>query len=181
MTLRVYFESINHDYLRYVIDRRYFYIHDTERFIIEAFVSHRYASLRDHASKNWSKRSIGVPQGCSLSLFLANIAAHELDKQLERLNGSFVRYADDIVAVAHSYADVPNIVAAFRQHCDRSGIALNDEKSPGIALLIGDNHEMEQKALEDDDIDRITQMREFDYIGYKFSMGWIGLSSRGIG
>src|SRR5215203_2881822 len=142
MTLRVYFESINHDYLRYVIDRRYFYIHDTERFIIEAFLSHRYAFLRDHASENWSKRSVGVPQGCSLSLY----AAHELDKQLETLNGSFVRYADDIGAVAHSYADVSNIVAAFRQHCDRSGIALNDEKSPGIALLIGDNHEMEQKA-----------------------------------
>jgi len=40
---------------------------------------------------------------------------------------------------------------------------------------------MERKALEDDDIDRITQMREFDYIGYKFSIGQIGLSSRRIG
>ena len=41
------------------------------------------------------KRRKGVPQGSSLSPLLSNIVLHELDRELERQDLRFVRYADD--------------------------------------------------------------------------------------
>jgi group II intron reverse transcriptase/maturase len=41
------------------------------------------------------KRKKGVPQGSPLSPLLSNIMLHELDKELEKRNHRYVRYADD--------------------------------------------------------------------------------------
>jgi RNA-directed DNA polymerase len=42
-----------------------------------------------------TKRRKGIPQGSPLSPLLSNILLHELDKELERKNLRYVRYADD--------------------------------------------------------------------------------------
>lgn len=42
-----------------------------------------------------TKRRKGVPQGSPLSPLLSNIMLHELDKELERRELKYVRYADD--------------------------------------------------------------------------------------
>lgn len=70
-----------------------------------------------------------------MSLFLSNIAAHELDRELERSNGMFVRFADDIVCVSFDHRDALAVVDAFRSHGYFSGILINYQKSPGIKLL----------------------------------------------
>ena len=46
-------------------------------------------------------RKAGTPQGGPLSPLLANIYLDPLDKELERREVSFVRYADDIAIFAH--------------------------------------------------------------------------------
>ena len=126
-----YFDSIKHDYFRYLFDKSIFVISPTERFLLETFLVHKFAIPPAYKTKNFEARSVGTPQGCSLSLFLANIAAQELDKQLENSNGMFVRFADDIVCVAHSHDDALSAVTRFRAHCTYSGISINYKKSPG--------------------------------------------------
>ena len=44
-----------------------------------------------------AERKIGAPQGGVISPLLCNIYLHELDKELEKRNHRFVRYADDFV------------------------------------------------------------------------------------
>ena len=176
-----YFDSIKHEYIKFIIDRGDFFISPTEKHIIESFLYHKYAKIKDYKAKAFESRKRGVPQGCSLSLFLSNIAAHELDKELEKSNGSFVRFADDIVCVAQSYGDALSIAKDFKDHCYYTGITINFEKSPGVCLVTNNNHSVERDFFIDDgDIGKITMIGEFDYIGHKFTNSSVGMSTRGI-
>ena len=176
-----YFDSIKHEYLRFVLDRRDFSVAPAERWVIDKFLTHRFAAPKDYKNGNFEHRKLGVPQGCSLSLFLSNIAAHELDKELEQSNGSFVRFADDIVCATHSYSDALRITKAFENHCHYSGIQINHEKSPGICLLEATSPPVKRDYFIDDgDIGKIETIKEFDYIGHKFTSSSVGISSRGI-
>jgi RNA-directed DNA polymerase len=176
-----YFDSIRHDYINFILDKNEFFVSPAERHIITSFLSHRFATLGDYASGTLQTRAAGVPQGCSLSLFLSNIAAHELDKQLERSNGSFVRFADDVVAVAHTYSDATNIADAFTKHCHYSGIAINHKKSPGITLFRKAEPSINRDYFYDNgDVGKLTTIDEFDYIGHKFLDRRIGISSRAV-
>mgnify|MGYP002396116164 FL=1 len=51
------------------------------------------------------KRRKGVPQGSPISPFLSNVMLNELDKEMERLNLNFVRYADDFSIYCKTKAD----------------------------------------------------------------------------
>jgi hypothetical protein len=86
------------------------------------FLKHKFGTTVEYKAKNFSSRATGVPQGCSLSLFLSNVAGHELDQDLGRKNGRFVRFADDVVCVTYGHDDavsvvdprIPNFVLAWR-------------------------------------------------------------------
>ena len=176
-----YFDSIKHDYINFMMENDDFYISPTEKYIIERFLEHRYASSSDYREGNYLNREKGVPQGCSLSLFLSNIAAHELDKQLERTNGMFVRFADDVVCTAQNYSDALNIASAFKNHCHYSGISINHDKSPGINLLRGESQSDDRLYFIDgSDIGELETIDEFDYIGHKFSRNSVKMSDRAL-
>jgi len=55
----------------------------------------RWLRVPIHKNGQLQKRRKGVPQGSPISPLLSNIILHELDKEMERLNLKFVRYADD--------------------------------------------------------------------------------------
>ena len=55
------------------------------------------------------KRRKGVPQGSPLSPLLSNIMLHELDRQLEKRNCKYVRYADDFSIYCESHSKAKKI------------------------------------------------------------------------
>lgn len=176
-----YFDSIKHEYINFLLDSDSFFISPMEKYIIRKFLKHQYFQRKDYNQHNKKTREIGVPQGCSLSLFLSNIAAHELDKALEQSNGMFVRFADDIVCIAKEYGDADKIKDAFISHCHYTGISINFEKSPGIRLLSApNNNENRDYFIDNEDIGKIYSIREFDYIGHKFTRDSVKISDRGI-
>lgn len=176
-----YFDSIKHDYINFVLDESEFFISPAERHVISAFLNHRYSLFKDYSKNNHSRRMRGVPQGSSISLFLSNIAAHELDKELGKSNGSFVRFADDAVCVTSNYSDALNIASIFREHCYYSGISINHKKSPGICLLENPLEKARRKFFIDgSDGGKISHLKHFDYIGHKFSWQSIGISDRAV-
>jgi RNA-directed DNA polymerase len=177
-----YFDTIDPAYLRRLIGNRdLFLITSAERTAIYAFLSHEFAHVNDYLGKSYLQRTRGVPQGCSLSLFLSNAAAHELDLALDRQNGTFARFADDVVAVAHSYTDARDIALQFRAHCKVAGIEINYDKSPGILLFDqGKAGDARTFFLDADDGGRINTIDEFDYLGHKICKGGVALSSRAV-
>jgi RNA-directed DNA polymerase len=176
-----YFDTIEHSYIAKLIDRQSFVVTAAERHIISAFLQHDYASYPSWQTFNYEKRSVGVPQGSSLSLFLSNIAAHDLDMALEKTDGSFVRFADDVIAVAHSYTAARNIELEFREHCERSGVKINFEKSSGISLLGGRaSDDTRSYFLDKDDGDHLKQQTFVDFLGHRVSSNRIDLTDKAI-
>jgi len=176
-----YFDTIDHNYIDKLIHQYSFVITKAERFIIKAFLKHKYLPITSWQTRHWSTREKGVPQGSSLSLFLSNLAAQELDMELERLNGSFVRFADDALAVAHSFEDARNIELEFRRHCLKTGVLINFEKSSGIKLLAGRKSDDDRNFFIDrDDGGDLAKLDFVDFLGHRVSAAEIDLTDKAV-
>ena len=101
--------------------------------------------------------------------------------ELERLNGSFVRFADDALAVAHSYEDARKIELEFRRHCLKTGVSINFEKSSGITLLTGRKSDDERNFFIDgDDGGDLKNIDFVDFLGHRVSAGEIDLTDKAV-
>ncbi|MCK3771276.1 reverse transcriptase domain-containing protein [Microbacterium aerolatum] len=131
-----FFDTVDHNFLRESLDRVGVNRTPLEHHLIERFLETPEPYL-ELSEKNASapNRTRGVPQGTSLSLFLANLAASDLDRALERLGVGFVRYADDTLIWSTDYSRICDAVAALHEASHEIGSPINSEKSPGIRLL----------------------------------------------
>lgn len=111
----------------------------------------------------------GIPQGTSVSLFLANIACLRLDKEFERLGVKFARYADDTVICTPSYEAVCRAVDALVKFSSDSGVPINFKKSAGIHLLAPTAHSTE-----------IRSKPAFDFLGYAISNSQLSIKRASV-
>jgi retron-type reverse transcriptase len=161
-----YFDCIPSSYLLGLMDdRELLSLTDVEKKVLRQFLFHEYAQRDEYTAGEFKRRHKGTPQGSSISLILANLAGHSLDTALEKLPGKFVRFADDVTALCDSYEDAIKIERAFFAHCQKTGIEMNRDKSPGIAVLA--NKEAE-----------IRTVSKIDYLGYSFTQDGLRLSDR---
>jgi RNA-directed DNA polymerase len=86
--LKSFFDEVNHDYLMILLKRKV-----KEPQLLRLIW--RYLRSPLQIDGKLQKRRKGVPQGGPLSPLLSNIVLNELDKELEKRNLRFVRYADD--------------------------------------------------------------------------------------
>ena len=177
-----YFDSIDQTYIEKIIsDKLMFLLSHAERAAMEAFLSHEYENVKTYRDNVFSKRIRGVPQGSSLSLFLSNIASHQLDLALENQNGTFVRFADDVVAITHSYTDALAVAAQFRIHCERAGLRINYEKSPGIMLFGGTpDREKRDFTVDKDDGSLLKTIEYIDFLGHRVRVDGVSLPDKSI-
>ena len=105
-----YFDSIPSHYLETCIsDPERISLTPHERAVFREFMYHKYADRKGYSMGNFRRRHIGTPQGSSVSLLIANLANHDLDRALERRSGRFVRFADDVVALCSNHAEAEEI------------------------------------------------------------------------
>lgn len=181
MDFSKYFDTIEHRYIEHLVENGGFNFSGAEKVIIREFLRHRISSAKSYSRAATARKSRGVPQGSSISLFLANLAGHELDRRLEASNGRFVRFADDVVVVTETHRDAIRAAASFEEHCRYSGISVNYKKSDGISLL-QPRSSLEKRSffVDNDDGHDLNIKESFDYLGHKFSRDKIQLSSRSI-
>lgn len=152
-----YFDNIPAWYLKEKIsDASLVSLTPHERYIFTRFIHHRFADADNYTSGVYKRKHIGTPQGSSISLFLANLANHELDTALASAAGKFVRFADDVVALCDNYAQAQDLERCFAMHCRKSGLIINEKKSPGIAIIAPKTAEIRTYA-------------SFDYLGYRMT------------
>jgi len=89
-----------------------------------------------------STRSEGTPQGSPLSPLLSNIILDELDKELEKRQHSFVRYADDISVYTQSEMAAKRVMSSIIKFIERKLLLrVNREKTkvsrPEESMLLG--------------------------------------------
>jgi hypothetical protein len=154
-----YFDTIDHEHIRRVLED-YFLLTEVERQAIEGFLEVGPCQSSEYSALAGPKREVGVPQGTSISLFLANVAAWELDRALEGEGVGFVRYADDTLIWSADYARLCSAVEILHTHAEGIGAAVNAEKSPGIHLLV-------PRGVRGE----IATVNSVDYLGHRLTTG----------
>jgi group II intron reverse transcriptase/maturase len=141
--LRGYFDSIPHEKLLEVIERRV-----SDVWILRLIRWWLKAGVMEEDGITYS--DTGTPQGGVISPLLANIYLNELDRcwtergyNSIRYEAHLVRYADDMVILCRK--DVGRYYAEFKQEIERLGLELNEAKT------------------------RVVDAREgFDFLGMRF-------------
>ncbi|ANM16330.1 reverse transcriptase protein [Rhizobium sp. N541] len=159
-----FFDSIEHGYLTRCFSKGGdFLTTKMERTVLTAVMNHAWRDL----SGNSGTRTVGIPQGNSISLFLANAAAHSLDRDLGKLSGSFARFADDSVVINLSYEDALKTSEAYARFSARSGVKINKVKSTGIRIFSAVACEM-------------AHIPSFTFLSYKFTPDGLSISDKSV-
>jgi len=163
-----FFDEISHEYLLSIL-RKNFNASDTELFLVERILKSSHAEGHSkYAAGTFAQRSKGIPQGSTLSLFLANAVCYELDRGLENLGVKFARFADDLAVICESYdlaCKAADLVLRFSKD---SGVPVNFNKPGGISLISpAPENEMRSKP-------------SFSFLGHEISATDIQLSPKRI-
>lgn len=149
-----FFGSIEHQFLFAQLHQNGFLVSDEEEQVIRAI-------LKD--------REKGIPQGTSLSLFLANLVCWKLDKSLEKAGLKFARYADDTVIWSPSYTSICDSFVIINEFPLETGVPINVKKSGGISLLARDGLAAE-----------IASKSSFDFLGYAIGVDRVSVREKTI-
>ncbi|WP_435094142.1 reverse transcriptase domain-containing protein [Clavibacter michiganensis] len=161
-----YFDSIEHSHIFYTLKANGFFVTPAEHAVIHAFLS---APLQDEL--NYDPEAppkddhVGIPQGTSISLFLANVSAWQMDRSLERVGVGFARYADDTVIWAPEFEQITRAVNILKAQSDLMGARLNHKKSHGVRLFIAPGEPAE-----------IASTQSVSFVGYTFQDGKVRLA-----
>ena len=164
-----YFDSIRPDYLLRVI-KAHVKCTPREENLIRAFLRYQFAEGEPgYESARFASSLIGFPQGTTISLFFANIACLELDREIERTGATFARYADDTVIVCDDYGIANRLAGIMLTHGVRSGAGINEEKSEGISQ-VGEERLTELKKASE----------SFVFLGHQISTRGVAPASRTV-
>lgn len=155
-----FFDLISHEYVWETFSNLGIISSPLEKSLIRTFLAHPPYSVNELG--NGKKREVGLPQGTSISLFLANVAATPIDRSLERLGVGFARYADDTLIWSDSYEKICTASRILQEAAHEIGSPINFEKSPGIRIL----SKPEARSSE------IEETKSVNYLGHT-----LGLSS----
>ena len=126
--LEKFFDRANHDIL---IDRLRKRIHDVG--IIRLIRAYLNSGIMDGGVV--IERHEGTPQGGPLSPLLANVLLEEVDKELERRDHYFVRYADDCNVYVRSHRAGERVMSLLRRLYARLRLKVNEAKSAVTSVL----------------------------------------------
>lgn len=150
-----FFGSISHSYLKAQYKNNGFYISEEEKFVIDSFLD---------------GRDVGIPQGTSISLFLANLVCWQLDLKFEREGLKFARYADDTVIWSPDYQKICNAFTIINDFSSSTGISINAKKSDGISLLTNEELPAEMKNTK----------TYVEFLGYSISVNSVSIKNASV-
>lgn len=147
-----FFGSIGHNYLYAQLHENGFLVSEEDEQVVRAFLS---------------KRDRGIPQGTSISLFLANLVCWKLDKSLEKSGLKFARYADDTIVWSPDYSAICRAFTLIESFSREAGVPINPNKSDGISLLA-------RKGLTTE----IASKEEFHFLGYSIGVSHVSIRDK---
>ncbi len=151
-----FFGSINHSYIFYQMKENGFLISPKEEEIIRAFL--------------FPFNGRGIPQGTSISLFLANMICWRLDRKFEEEGLRFARYADDTVVWSKEYGKIGKAFEIINEFSKEAGIGINFNKSDGISLLQKEKMPAEFK----------NSKTFIEFLGYRISLDNVGIKDKAV-
>lgn len=123
MDLEKFFDTVNHSKLMELLSRTI-----TDSRVLSLI--HRYLNAGIQIGQTFEPSKEGVPQGGPLSPLLSNIMLNELDKELERREHKFARYADDFIILCKSKRSSERVMQSITTFIEKKlFLKVNREKS----------------------------------------------------
>jgi group II intron reverse transcriptase/maturase len=123
LDLEKFFDEVNHHRLMWLLSTRI-----GDKRVLQLI--HRYLKAGMLEGGLISQRTKGTPQGSPLSPLLSNIVLDELDKELERRDHSYVRYADDVKIFVGSERRAREVKASITKYITgKLKLKVNENKS----------------------------------------------------
>lgn len=123
LDLEKFFDTVQHSKLIEVLSRT---IHDGR--VISLI--HKYLNAGVQVGSELQTNEEGVPQGSPLSPILSNVMLNEMDKELERREHKFVRYADDLLILCRSKRSAERTMSSMTRFIeDKLFLKVNRNKS----------------------------------------------------
>jgi RNA-directed DNA polymerase len=121
--LAKFFDTVEHDVLMCRISRKV-----RDKRVLQLIGKYLRAGVVINGRREETRK--GVPQGGPLSPLLANILLDDLDKELEKRNHRFARYADDFVILVKSRRSGERVMAGISRFLERKlKLKVNQTKS----------------------------------------------------
>jgi len=135
LDLENFFDKVNHDRLMSTLSKKI-----TDKRTLKLIRSYLTSGIMEGGVI--STRSEGTPQGSPLSPLLSNIVLDELDKELEKRNHSFVRYADDVSIYLSSETSARRVMTGITKYIEgKLLLKVNKDKTnvskPEVSVLLG--------------------------------------------
>jgi RNA-directed DNA polymerase len=163
-----FFDQIDHQYLWGILRNHGFLYTEMEENVLEMFLKSKYAYAASYDPNAGTERKQGIPQGTSVSLFLANVACWELDQELEHIGVQFARYADDTLIWSNSYEQVVRAYDIICYFSRLMGVPINFDKSEGITLI-------SDRAREE-----LKSKSQVKFLGYDISLKRVSISDKSV-
>lgn len=150
--LSKYFDSVP---LRYVdeafdkVETRY-----GHSAIIDVLRKYYHSDLYFDENNNLQRKYQSLKQGCAVASWLADVLLYDLDEELSRLNGYYVRYSDDMLFIGKDYEKAMTIL---QQRLGEMSMTLNPKK-----------------------VEYLTSDKWFKFLGFSIKGDMISLSSSRI-
>lgn len=123
LDLEKFFDEVNHDRLMWLLSTRI-----GDKRLLRLIRKYLQAGIMQGGLV--SQRIKGTPQGSPLSPLLSNIILDELDKELERRQLSYVRYADDIKIFCSSKLSAERVKQKITTYIvEKLRLKVNEQKS----------------------------------------------------
>ena len=163
-----FFSDLSHKHLDEMIAQRNLFLTAEEKQVMTAFMKSSAVPESLYTPSHGNPATKGIPQGTSISLVLANLAASRLDRKLERIGVGFVRYADDTLIWGDSYNSICEAVEILTEEAAAMEVSLNWKKSSGISLLVPRSWKQDGE---------IRTKRSVRFLGHELGLGHCELSS----
>lgn len=121
--ISAFFDEVNHDILMHLIGQKV-----TDSAVLKLI--RKYLKTGISLDGKVERRTKGVPQGSPLSPLLANIYLDKLDKELEKRELSFCRYADDVCIFVGSERSAQRVLESLTLWIEKHlNLRVNQDKS----------------------------------------------------
>jgi len=124
LDLEKFFDTVNHDILMHFVSMK-----TRDKTVLRLIGRYLRAGIQDRDDKTYPT-AIGVPQGGPLSPLLSNILLDQFDREMERRNLQFARYADDAIILTKRMCDGETILTEVTKYLDKKlKLVVNIKKS----------------------------------------------------
>lgn len=93
--------------------------------LIDVLRKYYHCNLYFDESNNLQSKYQSLKQGCAVASWLADVLLYDLDEELSRLNGYYVRYSDDMLFIGADYKKAMDVLV---QRLEEKSLKLNPKK-----------------------------------------------------